>query len=147
MVAIGYPAENSKSDWVRKGARSDSRLSADRLFFDEDFETPLVAPREDGLADLLETVRWAPSASNKQPWRMVHDSGDWHFYLERTPGYGRGRLSSLVKMADLQRVDMGIAMCHFKLAAREAGLNGRWAVSPPTAAAAGREYIASWVAD
>ena len=34
-------------------------------------------------------------------------------------------------MADLQRVDMGIAMCHFELAARERGLAGRWVVEQP----------------
>jgi len=34
-------------------------------------------------------------------------------------------------MADLQRVDMGIAMCHFELAVREAGIEGRWVTDQP----------------
>ena len=28
----------------------------------------------------LEAVRTAPSATNKQPWRIVDVGGDWHFY-------------------------------------------------------------------
>ena len=80
---------------------------------------------------MLEVVRWAPSASNKQPWRVVRGRKRWHFYLARTKGYGKGLLTSLVKLADLQRVDMGIAMCHFELAAREAGIEGRWVTDRP----------------
>ena len=41
-------------------------------------------------ATALEAVRMAPSATNKQPWRIVRDGGDWHFYLQRTKGYGKG---------------------------------------------------------
>jgi hypothetical protein len=70
-------------------------------------------------------VRLGPSASNRQPWRIIRDGNDWHFYLRRTPGYGE-RNTSLLKLADLQRVDMGIAMCHFELTARELGLSGEW---------------------
>ena len=36
--------------------------------------------------DCLEMVRIAPSASNKQPWRVVRDGPAWHFYCQRTPG-------------------------------------------------------------
>ena len=33
--------------------------------------------------------------------------------------------------SDLQRVDIGIAMCHFALAAEEKGLKGVWKISDP----------------
>jgi len=59
-------------------------------------------------------VRIAPSASNKQPWRIVKIEGAWHFFLERTKGYGDGIIFKLLKLADIQRLDMGIAMCHFE---------------------------------
>ena len=67
-------------------------------------------------------VRLAPSASNRQPWRIIagRSRKDFHFFLERTPGYNNNRF---VK-SDLQRVDMGIAMCHFELAMKESGFNG-----------------------
>jgi nitroreductase len=102
----------------------------------------------DGIvAKLLEAVRWAPSASNKQPWRIVRDGGDWHFYLQRTKGYGKGSLLfAALRLADLQRVDMGIAMCHFELAAQELGLAGRWVLDEPQITLPGPaiEYTATW---
>ncbi len=34
-------------------------------------------------------------------------------------------------MADMQRIDMGIAMCHFELVADEKGITGKWEVADP----------------
>jgi nitroreductase len=96
---------------------------------------------------LLEAVRWSPSASNKQPWRIVRVGEDWHFYLQRTRGYGKGSLLfAALRLADLQRVDMGIAMCHFELAAHELGLAGNWAVEQPGIELPdpATEYTATW---
>jgi len=52
----------------------------------------------------------------------------------------------VLRIADLQRVDLGIAMCHFELVAREAGLGGSWVVADPGLAlpAPGIEYTATW---
>ena len=88
-----------------------------------------------------------PSATNKQPWRIVRRGADWHFYLLRTKGYGKGSpFFKLLRIADLQRVDLGIAMCHFELVAREAGADGRWIVEDPGLALPGPgiEYTATW---
>ncbi len=87
-----------------------------------------------------------PSATNKQPWRIVRGGDAWHFYLRRTKGYGKGSLAfKALRIADLQRVDMGIAMCHFELVAREAGLDGRWVVDDPGLDVPdGVEYTATW---
>jgi hypothetical protein len=71
-------------------------------------------------------VRLGPSASNKQPWQIIRIGSDWHFYLKRTPHYRDGRVNKVLNISDLQRVDIGIAMCHFELTARELGLNGKW---------------------
>ena len=95
-------------------------------------------------------MRLAPSASNKQPWRIVRRrKGEaWELRLQRTPGYGKGSLTfRLLRLADLQRVDMGIAMCHFELAAREAGLPGRWVPgrASPGVAGAVPEHVVTWV--
>jgi hypothetical protein len=95
----------------------------------------------------LEALRWGPSASNKQPWRIVRINNAFHFYLTRTKGYGKeSLLFTLLRLADLQRVDMGIAMCHFELTARELNLAGRWTVREPDIAKPGdsTEYIVSW---
>ena len=95
-------------------------------------------------ADPLEMLRLGPSASNRQPWRLVKESGRdiFHLYLRRSRGYDK-----LIKAVDLQRIDMGIAMSHFELTARELGLGGRWqAVSPSVSPVPERtEYVQSWI--
>lgn len=45
----------------------------------------------------------------------------------------------------MQNIDMGIAMCHFELSARELGLNGDWQVSDPLMQTGDTEYIVSWI--
>jgi hypothetical protein len=88
-----------------------------------------------------------PSATNKQPWRIMHRGGDWHFYLVRTRRYGKGSpVFRILRIADLQRIDLGIAMCHFELVARDAGLSGRWVVEDPGLAVPGPaiDYTATW---
>ena len=94
-------------------------------------------------------VRWGPSASNKQPWRIVKQENVWHFYLQRTPGYGSdGWLGKLLGVADVQRLDMGISMCHFELSAMELGLKGKWSVAEPALEKPDKhtEYTVSWIA-
>jgi nitroreductase len=91
-------------------------------------------------------VRLGPSASNRQPWRIIHDQDQWHFYLRRSAGYGQG-ISGLFMATDLQRVDMGIAMSHFALTAQELGLGGAWRVEEPGIKMPNEltEYVVSWV--
>jgi hypothetical protein len=72
---------------------------------------------------------------------------DWHFYMVRSKGYGKGSaLFTVLRIADLQRVDLGIAMCHFELVARESGLGGSWVAADPGLALPGPgiEYTATW---
>lgn len=92
-------------------------------------------------------ARLAPSASNKQPWRVVRDGAGWHFYCQRTPGYGKGSfIFTVLRIADLQRLDVGIAMCHFELTARQLGLPGRWVSADPGLEPVDKHtlYISSW---
>jgi hypothetical protein len=91
-------------------------------------------------------VRIGPSASNRQPWRIIKNGGRWHLYFARTPGYRESTLVRLVTVADLQRMDMGIAMCHFELTARELGLEGEWVIDDPGIQRQDEltEYLVSW---
>jgi len=148
VAAVGYAVEESFArDRIRKMAGSSFRRPPQELFFDGAFGTPLSPEDAGAYAGALELVRWAPSASNKQPWRIVRTPAGWHVLLARTKGYGRGTLMfTMLRMADLQRVDMGIAMCHFELGAREAGFDGAWVIEDPGIATrqSGVEYIATW---
>jgi hypothetical protein len=133
VVAIGYPARKPRriDHLIRRGDQGDRRFGWERLFFAGDFGSALPRQAAGEYALPLEMVRLAPSASNKQPWRIVRQGGCWHFYLRRTPGYREAMLNRLFTQADLQRIDMGIAMCHFELTARELGLEGEWEKRDP----------------
>lgn len=102
--------------------------------------TPLDMAAAGPLAQPLEMVRLAPSASNLQPWRLVVDGDAVHFFFQRS------RALTFFLGPDLQRIDMGIAMCHFALSARENGLTGRWeSRTPPMQPPERSEYCISWV--
>ena len=142
MSPLGYPAKKQsiKESMMRKAIRADSRNSFESLFFDGSFDTALTPEKAGKLAFPLEMVRWAPSAVNKQPWRVVVDETGAHFYLKRSKGF----VSEAV--GDMQKIDLGIALCHFELAAKESGLDVRFCLSYPKIAAPGDcEYIASYL--
>lgn len=149
VAATGYPVPHIRErDLLRRGARSDTRLAWETLFFESAFHKPLPHSAEAGnYALALEMVRLAPSASNKQPWRVVKNGTQWHFYCQRTPGYGQGSwYFNLLRLADLQRLDIGIAMCHFDLTVQQLGLPGDWSVSDPGLELLDEKtlYIATW---
>lgn len=106
---LGHPAAKMslRERMMRKGVKADTRLPFEELFFDSGFDTPLTAERAGELADVLEMVRWAPSAVNKQPWRAVICGDLVHFYEKQSRGFVDA------SGWDLQKVDLGIAMCHF----------------------------------
>ena len=127
--------------------KANRRFPVEQLFFADEFGNPLVMDATGEYAHPLEMVRRAPSASNKQPWRIVQVGNAWHFYLQRTKGYGKGTLLfRMLRLADLQRVDIGIAMCHFELTARSLGLRGRWIEEDPKLKLKENiEYTITWV--
>ncbi len=138
---LGYPAKKMslRESMMRKGVKADSRLPFGELFFDGSFGRSLTESKAGKLADAFEAVRWAPSAVNKQPWRAVLCEDRVHFYEKRSKGY----------MAengwDLQKIDMGIALCHFELAAKEAGFGVSLEIADPALPQAEEmPYIASY---
>ena len=87
VTPLGYPAKKKsiKEAAMRKGVGADRRKDPKELFFEEDFSTPLVTDDEE-LKQALEALRWAPSAVNKQPWRIVKAGNAFHFYLRFNKG-------------------------------------------------------------
>lgn len=69
----------------------------------------------------LDMMRLAPSSVNSQPWRALVDENEVHFYA-----CGRSRYLY---------IDCGIGLCHFHMALRADGRNGRFAIldNPPQA--------------
>ena len=142
---VGYSSDKRSvvDRMFRFVAASDKRKPWHELFYLHDIGTPLDKENSGSFYTPLECVRMAPSASNKQPWRIIKgkDQNAFHFYLKRTPGY-----ENIIKDIKLQNVDMGIAMCHFELSAEELGLKGDWSVTDPQIKSDGMEYIISWIA-
>jgi nitroreductase len=140
---VGYSSDKRSvvDRMFRFVAASDKRKPWHELFYLHDIDTFLDKENSGSFDTPLECVRIAPSASNKQPWRIIkgRDQNAFHFYLKRTPGYDK-----LSKEINLQNIDMGIALCHFDLSARELGLKGDWNVNNPQVKSDGMEYIVSW---
>ena len=141
-IGYGRAKRAASEKLVRLIARSDRRKPWYELFFDGDIDTPLAREKAADYTIPLESVRKAPSASNRQPWRIVKASGRdvYHFYLRRTKGYGH-----IIREFSIQNIDMGIAMCHFELSAAETGLSGQWVDDRPDLDVGNREYIVSWL--
>ncbi len=139
---IGYPAKKMslRETMMRKGVKADSRLEFEELFFDGGFEKPLTKEKAGALKDALLAVRLAPSAVNKQPWRVVIQGGKVHFYEKQSGGYVSG------DGWDIQKIDMGIALCHFELIAKESGLDVTFEIAEPELNHSDdTHYIASYV--
>jgi nitroreductase len=149
VISFGMPSAKPRTfeTLMRKGAGSDSRKPFDTIFFQSDFMHPLSGAEAGDFARVLDMVRLAPSASNRQPWRIVAvpETGAFHFFLQRDAAYSRQL--KWFRLLDLQRVDMGIAACHFELSAREAGFSGNWRAEDPglrEPRPANTVYIMTW---
>ncbi len=136
---LGYPAAKMslREAMMRKGVKADSRFSFEEIAFLNSFDTSLTADAAGKLFLPIETVRLAPSAVNKQPWRIVVADGVVHFYLQRSKNFSGGKI-------DMQKIDMGIALCHFALTAKEQGISTEFVIKEPNIPHEdGIEYIAS----
>ncbi len=139
--ALGYPSKklSLREGMMRKAIKADERLPFEELFFDGNFNSPLNKEKASDLGEPLEMVRLSPSAVNKQPWRAVVSDNTVHFYLKRSKNFSDG--SAL----DMQKVDMGIALCHFALTAKENNLNPIFMQEDPKLVfSPDFEYIASY---
>lgn len=138
---IGYAASERsiRESLIRIRVKSDERLPFERIFFKGDFKQGLQESDAGDWLLPLQMVRLAPSATNKQPWRLVVDGNRVHFYEEKTKGYANE------KSGDIQKVDLGIAICHFEIAADEEGLKGRFVQkNPGMNIPENTEYIATY---
>lgn len=127
---------------LRKVSGGDHRKAWEELFFEGDWDHYLSKEKAGAFATILEMVRLAPSASNKQPWRILRQGSVWHFFLAETPGYGK------IFPYNLQRLDMGIAACHFDVTATSLGIHGEFQVlENPPAGGENIVYSFSWIGE
>ena len=145
ITPYGYAANKKhiKEVAMRKLIKADHRMQWNNMFFQQDFDTPLTKEEAGEFAFPLEMVRLGPSASNKQPWRILFLDGVWHFYENKEPGY------SNVFPYDIQRVDLGIAAAHFDFSVKEKGIKGHFdtGLNPNITLPKNVEYVFSWIKD
>ncbi len=133
---VGYPAPQRSflDSMMRAGAKSDSRKPFEELFFDQKFGNPLKKSQVGQYEIPLEMVRLAPSAANRQPWRVVMTNDhQFHFY------HKKGHFSEN---------DLGIALCHFEQTCKELQIPGNLVVKKdPVLHDAKFEYVISWLSE
>ena len=129
---IGYHGNRRSPIGFMIGNNHNKREPFSKLFHKEDFYTPM-AKRQAGIyGDALEAVRLAPSSRNSQPWRVVLDDDGLHFYT--------------TKNRDMNKIDMGIALCHLDCVLEEQRVKGRFKILNPEIKT-DYEYVISWVPD
>lgn len=131
VLAIGIPhEEKSVTERVMKFAtRPVNRKPLSEIIFDQGFEQPLAIVPGSKWETIFTCVQRAPSARNSQPWRIVREYNQYHFYLKTR------------EETTLNRINMGIAICHFDLARKELGVEGSWRVIRPLEDPAHRYFI------
>ena len=143
ITPIGYPANRRmKEKAIRKAIKANNRVAWEKIFFNGNFETPLSKKIAGKFEVPLEMIRLSPSASNKQPWRIVKEEGKnmYHFYLP----IGTSKIDKGYK--NMRKLDIGIAICHFDHTTRELGYSGRWEIKEPTEISKPNvKYTISWI--
>ena len=126
---VGYKSDRGLvGKAIRWTAGSRNRKPWSKLFYMDNFESPLNNGEGGVYSVGLEMVRIAPSSSNSQPWRVVLDGDSVHFYHDEK------------EYSILKQLDLGIAICHFDLATREQGISGVWSRESMS----DTSYVATW---
>ncbi|MGL4107551.1 nitroreductase family protein [Clostridium sp. LP20] len=128
---VGYEGGKKSIMATLMGNHNNKRKPFSELFFNGNFETPLDSNDSGEYLESLEMLRLAPSAINKQPWRVLKEDNKLHFYIASTKG--------------LSRIDIGIALCHFHLTAIENNLNGEFKELNSQKDNKNFTYIISWM--
>lgn len=145
IVPIGYAYEKPrlKEKAMRTFLKARKRKPAEQLFFYEVFDQPLGDHAEE-FQQALDYLRVAPSAMNKQPWRLIFntDLTQVHFYVTSPLGWHPAY------MCDPAYLDIAIAYNHFKAGLDEVGITGKLVIeAPDIETPEGWSYITSWYKD
>jgi nitroreductase len=128
ITPIGYSVQRTmREKLIRSFAKADKRLPWDHLFFEGNLTDPIEKNHIGEYSKLLEMIRLSPSAGNNQPWRIIKifDKNIFHFY-SINPKDGR-----FMKYSKFRSIDIGIAVNHFDLTAKELGIEGYWIFENP----------------
>jgi len=144
ITPIGHTTETrrKKEKVIRAFVKADSRFPWSKIFFENTFSTALPREVTGRYETLMEMVRLAPSAGNKQPWRILKEKGSdiFHFYVKSSKDSKQKVYNTFIN------IDIGIAICHFDFTAKEVGIEGKWEfLSPEINSPDELKYIISWI--
>jgi len=131
---VGYTSDKKhflEKYIVRADKNHASRKPFGELFFEKNFNNPLTEVAAGSFLTPLEMVRLAPSANNKQEWRVLLEDKALHFYKKTYPMF--------------DAIDMGIALCHFELSCKELGVEGKFEQLKDYPANDKIKYVISWI--
>jgi hypothetical protein len=114
---LGYPSDKThfiERFIVNADKHHSTRKPFENIFFHKDFDTTLNQQTAGVYYMPLEMVRLAPSANNKQPWKVILDNDNLHFFYNDYFGFGN--------------IDIGIALCHFGETCKELNVKGYFKV-------------------
>jgi len=128
LTPLGYPDTSSYGRTIHSivhlGApQSRRRKPMEQIVFGPQWGMPLET-QDSGLLEVLECTRLAPSWTNSQPWRFLVDKNETIAVADAS-----GRNLSVRDGKHYYRLDVGIAMAHFFLVAKEFGSEGKWEVT------------------
>jgi len=111
---LGYPAPGSENRLVKTLIGAKKRKALREIVYAGRWEGDSAAylSSHPGHRDIAEAVRWAPSAMNRQPWRLVFADN----------------MLVLASVAANSALDDGIAMAHVTISAQEQRMAGVWAL-------------------
>ena len=109
---LGYAAPGKENGLVKSLVGANKRKALRDIVYAGQWGSDSTAyldshPRHRHIA---EAVRWAPSAMNRQPWRLIFTAS----------------MLVLVSVAANSALDDGIALAHVSISAQEQGMPGTW---------------------
>lgn len=130
---VGYEGGKKSIIATLFGDNSKRRKDFSEICFSKNFDNPLTKNESKEYFTSLEMLRFAPSAINKQPWRILKEDDNIHFYLSNNK--------------EINKIDMGIALCHFHLTAIEKNISGEFKSLNHTKTHDNSKftYIMSWI--
>jgi nitroreductase len=128
LTPLGYPDTSfygrMTHDLIELGAANFGRRKPlKQIAFGSEWGSPLET-QDSELLEALECARLAPSWVNAQPWRFLLNRKEIIAVADAS-----GRYNSVRDGKHYYRLDVGIAMAHFFLAAKEMGWDGKWHVT------------------
>jgi len=132
--------ENSNLEYIILMAFGNAKEPLYRMNVSEYDRKPLSKITDiTGMKELLEAARLAPSSINSQVWFFTGNETMIHVYLSK-PGFFRRFIAN-----NLLQIDIGIALCHLKIAAEHFDKKATISYSPTAQScpSIGYTYIAT----